>query len=81
MDIHGLPADQAAEFPRFGSYVSDENWIPDYSTNWLDERVGQEIVDALRDRGLFFSQENPELGMGCILKFHLDGTTTTGWGT
>lgn len=75
-----FPADMAAELPRFGGYVYDENGIVDYSTHWLNESISQVIVDALRERGLFFEQVDFVHGVGCMLKFHLDGTTSTGWG-
>jgi gamma-glutamyltranspeptidase/glutathione hydrolase len=74
-----LPADQAITLPRFGSYYYDENGI-DLTKNVLDERVSQEIVDILRERGLFFSQESSRVGIGCLIQFHPDGSITTGMG-
>ena len=76
---YGLPADQAIALPRFGSYYYDENGI-DFTKNVLDERVSQGIVDILRERGLFFSQESPRVGIGCLIQFHPDGSITTGIG-
>ena len=76
---YGLPADQVVALPRFGSYVYDENGT-DLTKNWLDERVNQEIVDILKERGLFFNQELSRVGIGCLIKFHLDGNTTSGIG-
>ena len=76
---YGLPADQVVALPRFGSYVYDENGT-DLTKNWLDERVSQEIVDILKERGLFFSQELSQVGIGCLIKFHPDGNTTSGIG-
>jgi len=77
---YGLPADQAAALPRFGSIPYDEkDWTVDWSKNWLDERVNPEIVAALKARGLYFSQKSPRLGKGCIAEFHPDGSATIGW--
>lgn len=74
-----LPADQAVTLPRFGSYFYDENGI-DFTKNLLDERVSQEIVDILWERGLFFSQKSSRVGIGCLIQFHPDGSITTGIG-
>ena len=77
---YGLPAGQAASFPRFGSYPYDmKTDRVDFSKYELDERVSREVVEILEKRGLFFSQKRPKLGKGCIAEFHIDGTTTTGW--
>ena len=76
---YGLPADEAAGLPRFGSFPYDEaTWMVDYSKNWLDERVSQKIVDILAARGLYFERRR-RVGTGCIAEFHPDGTTSTGW--
>lgn len=72
---YGLPADQAADLPQFGSYTYED----DLQTNWLDERVSQEVVNILEGRGLYFNQVYPRLGAGCIVKFHLNGDITSGW--
>lgn len=77
---YGIPADQAVELPRFGSYPLDEkNWSVDLSRNWLDERVSQNVVNILKNRGLLFSQKSTKLGKGGIVEFHSDGTATTGY--
>lgn len=77
---YGLPPDRAVELPRFGSFPIDQsNWTVDVSKNWLDQRVSPGIVAALKARGIFFSQEKPLLGKGCIAEFFPDGSAAFGW--
>jgi gamma-glutamyltranspeptidase/glutathione hydrolase len=77
---YGLPADQSVESPRFGSFPYDEtDWSVDFTKNWLDERISQEIVDILKNRGIDFSQKRPRLGKGCIAEFLPDGGSISGY--
>jgi gamma-glutamyltranspeptidase len=77
---YGIPADQAVDLPRFGSYPYDEKtWTVDTSKNWLDKRISLELVNTLKKRGLLFSQKKPKLGKGCITQFHENGTVTIGY--
>jgi gamma-glutamyltranspeptidase/glutathione hydrolase len=76
---YGLPADQAAGLPRFGSFPYDEETgVGEYTKNDLDERFSPEIVEVLATRGLYFKKIK-RVGFGCIAAFHPDGTTSTGW--
>jgi gamma-glutamyltranspeptidase/glutathione hydrolase len=77
---YGLPADQAAGLPRFGSAPYDmKTWKVDSAKNWLDKRFSRELVETLKARGLYFSQQKPKLGKGCMVEFHPDGQATVGW--
>jgi len=76
---YGLPTDQAAVLPRFGSFPYDEETgVVEYTKNDLDERCSQEIVDVLATRGLYFKKIK-RVGFGCITAFHPDGTTGAAW--
>jgi gamma-glutamyltranspeptidase/glutathione hydrolase len=75
---YGLPVDQAANLPRFGDFFYDENgW--DFSKNWIDERVSQDVLNILMGRGLYF-EKTRRIGPGCIAEFHADGSTSNAWG-
>lgn len=77
---YGLPPVQAVDLPRFGSFpYNEKDWTVDFSKNWLDPRIDSKIVGELKKRGLFFSQESPKLGKGCIAEFHLNGKTSSGY--
>jgi gamma-glutamyltranspeptidase/glutathione hydrolase len=75
-----LPVQQATDLPRFGGLVYEENPTGNYPKNLLDGRISQEIVNTLQNRGLFFSQKNYRIGIGCMVEFHPDGGPTYGWG-
>ena len=76
---YGLPADQAADLPRFGGFPFDEaTWTVDYTKNELEEGISKEIENILNGRGLYFKRIR-RVGTGCIAEFNPDGTTTTGW--
>jgi len=74
-----LPADQAADLPRFGGFPFDEaTWTVDYTKNELEEGISREIENTLNARGLYFKRVR-RVGTGVIAEFNPDGTTTTGW--
>ncbi len=76
---YGLPTDQAAALPRFGSFPYDEETgVVEYTKNDLDERCSREIVEVLATRGLYFKRIK-RVGFGCIAAFHPDGTNSAAW--
>ena len=69
---YGEPVDRAVSLPRFGSFPYKRKL--DVARNWLDPRIGAEIVKALQSRGLKFERKGViDTGLGAVMAADAQG--------
>jgi gamma-glutamyltranspeptidase / glutathione hydrolase len=67
-----LPIDHAVSWPRFGTFPAKK--ILDLKKNWLDPRISNDIVKALKKQGLKFEWKGAiDTGLGCIVAAEPNG--------
>jgi gamma-glutamyltranspeptidase/glutathione hydrolase len=67
-----LPVDDAVSMPRFGTFPADKKL--DLDKNWLDPRVGEEVVKALKKKGLKFERQGIiDTGSGAVTSVESTG--------